>query len=123
MSHTSSTSIHEQFWLSCKLSSVLKDNFDLDRTVEGETELTERTRRDENDKLQLTTDYANFLTAGSGHVTEKNFVNLHDLNFWAVYRSWTFCKECGSFDRVKLLPSFQSKTAVRCKTTCHCKDI
>ena len=55
---------------------MLKDNFDLDRTVEGETELTKQTKGDANDKLQFTMDYTNFLTAGSGHVTEKNFVNL-----------------------------------------------
>ena len=50
MSHTSSTSTHEQFWLSRKLSSGLKDNLDLDRTAEAETELTERARRGEKEE-------------------------------------------------------------------------
>ena len=91
--------------------------------VDQETGLTERNKRDHEQHVEFSTKYANFL--GS---PETNFVDQQhgevddDLCFWAVYRSWTYCKECGSVDRLKLMPSFQSKLPVKLKSNCHCKN-
>ena len=106
MPHTSSTTAHDQFWSGRKVSSVLKDHIHAHGVLEGEIELSERARRDEEEKLQFTTDYANFLQTTQTNVSENTFSISNDLNSWAVYRSWTFCKECGSVDRIKLLPGF-----------------
>jgi hypothetical protein len=57
--------------------------------------------------------YADFLSTVTNENAQRSITIANDLHFWAVYRSRTFCQDCGSLDKIKLMPSFQSKLPVK----------
>lgn len=123
MPHTWSSTAAEQFWSLRKMSCVLTDTFQVETPEGEEDELTERHNRDEEQRVQFQTEYADYLSRETTENAERSITIANDLHFWAVYRSWTFCQDCGSLDKIKLMPSFQSKLPVKWNKNCHCKDV
>lgn len=43
-----------------------------------------------------------------------------DVKFWCQYCSWTYCKQCGSLETKKMLPSFRRRSIPKSLTSCGC---
>ena len=99
------------------------DNCNSHVTAEFQAELNERANRDEQEYQQFTAKYANMLSNSVIPHSEENTSVAEDLTFWAIQRSWTFCNECGSVDRLKLMPTYKSKAPIKHKNECQCKNI
>ena len=105
------------FWALRQQTSMLQYSVSLRR----EQQLAER-RRQRSDTI---------------HDQEQTFLQIHavadnqensiietseaeDLDFWAMYKSWTFCSTCGKLDPVKLLPPFRNRRPTGLFTGCKC---
>ena len=113
----------DQFWSTRELAFVSTDNCNSHVTAEFQAELNERANRGEQEYQQFTAKYAKMLSNSVIPHSEENTSVAEDLTFWAIQRSWTFCNECGSVDRLKLMPTYQSKGLIKHKNDCQCKNI
>ena len=111
----------QEFWSSRSVNLVLSQN--VERTTTEDDDSTARATRDEQQRLQFNNTYENFLSTDTNANIQRDITTANDLNFWATYRSWTFCEHCGSVQKLKLLPSYQNKSPVKTAKTCQCREI
>ena len=107
-----------RFWVSRVQNSILQYPVSLRREQQLTERQEERLTRMRHEEDTFCTMHS-LENANDDTIIETS--EAEDLQFWAIYQSWTFCDSCGKLDPQKLLPPFRKRAPSRFLTACKCR--